>query len=306
MNLREWALPVYTILMQLAIGAFFALWMIRSIGRRKFGKDEMDQFISIPLILILFTVITAIIGSHFHLSRPFQSLSAVSNFRTSWLSREIALTILLLFSLLSLITLLHFVKGRELLKATLGWVTALLGILVIFCMSKIYLLESQFAWNSPATIPTFFSTSVLLGVISLTAMMLMDLRFSEEWRPDQLGKRPLIIKQALVWLIAAAAVALFVIYFFNWLQFLLLQKGDSTAQTSLKLLIDLYQPLLVLRLLLPFIGIAWLTIAVLRLRRQDQRPSILLQSAYISCILVTIGEILGRFLFYATHVRIGV
>ena len=43
MNLREWALPVYTILMQLAIGALLSLWIIRTLNSSKYGKEKIDQ-----------------------------------------------------------------------------------------------------------------------------------------------------------------------------------------------------------------------------------------------------------------------
>ena len=40
MNLREWALPVYTILMQLAVGALFSLWVIRALSSAKYGERK--------------------------------------------------------------------------------------------------------------------------------------------------------------------------------------------------------------------------------------------------------------------------
>ncbi len=38
MNVREWALPVYTILMQMAVGGLFVLWVIRCRGGVKIQK----------------------------------------------------------------------------------------------------------------------------------------------------------------------------------------------------------------------------------------------------------------------------
>ena len=76
MNLREWALPVYTILMQLAIGGFLTLWTIRSLSASKLSKAELDSLTRNPLTIIFITVIVGIIGSHFHLSRPYLSFLA--------------------------------------------------------------------------------------------------------------------------------------------------------------------------------------------------------------------------------------
>ena len=48
MNVREWALPVYTILMQLAVGALFVLWLIRAFVKSKFSSEQLDQYPAKP------------------------------------------------------------------------------------------------------------------------------------------------------------------------------------------------------------------------------------------------------------------
>jgi DMSO reductase anchor subunit len=35
-------------------------------------------------------------------------------------------------------------------------------------------------------------------------------------------------------------------------------------------------------------------------------PQSLLLPVYLSCLLILVGEIIGRFLFYATHIRVGI
>jgi DMSO reductase anchor subunit len=80
MNVREWALPVYTILIQLAVGALFVLWLIRTLANSKFNHQEIDRIIRNPILVIALTVVVAMGGSHFHLSKPFESFLAVLNF----------------------------------------------------------------------------------------------------------------------------------------------------------------------------------------------------------------------------------
>ena len=87
MNVREWALPVYTILMQLATGAILMLWILRWLASPKFSPSEMDRIIRNPVMVILVTIIVAMGASHFHLSKPLHSFYAFRNFQTSWLSR---------------------------------------------------------------------------------------------------------------------------------------------------------------------------------------------------------------------------
>ena len=56
MNLREWALPVYTILQQLATGALLVLWVIRAASRSNFNPTDIDEFNRNPILVIAFTV----------------------------------------------------------------------------------------------------------------------------------------------------------------------------------------------------------------------------------------------------------
>ena len=85
MNVREWALPVYTVLMQLSVGALFTLWMIRSRGLKHHADDVIDRIFRKPVLVVFLTIALAMIGSHYHLSRPYLSFLAVLNFGSSWL-----------------------------------------------------------------------------------------------------------------------------------------------------------------------------------------------------------------------------
>ena len=161
MNIREWTLPVYTILTQLAAGALFVLWVIRTLSNSKYGREEVNRIIKIPILIILITIIAGITGAHFHLSRPYLSFLALRNFHSSWLSRELVFNLFFIFSVGCLWTLLWFVNGHNKLKTVLGWVAILFGFATEYCMSRIYLLPSQPAWNSPLTIVSFLETMLL-------------------------------------------------------------------------------------------------------------------------------------------------
>ena len=80
MNVREWALPVYTILMQLAVGARFHLMVDRSLASSKFSHQDIDRAILNPMLVIAFTMLFAMGAAHFHLSKPFHSFLAVLKF----------------------------------------------------------------------------------------------------------------------------------------------------------------------------------------------------------------------------------
>jgi anaerobic dimethyl sulfoxide reductase subunit C (anchor subunit) len=306
MNVREWALPVYTILMQLAVGALFILWLIRAFVKSKLSSEQLDSILRNPILAICLTVIVAMIGSHFHLSKPFHSFYAVRNFQTSWLSREIVFTVFFFLILSVLWILSRFKNDRRKLITLFGWTAILFGFIVVYCMVRIYLIPTQVAWNSPTVLVSFYTTTLLLGTMTIACLLVLDLKFSEIQKTDDIDIRVQVIKYSIVWLtlIAFLTVVVNIVVIFYQLYFL--RQGDATTQTSLQLLFELYTPLFVARLLFVSIAPLWLGYAVQRMFRTGAAPQSLLMPVYMSCLLILIGEIIGRFLFYATHIRIGI
>jgi anaerobic dimethyl sulfoxide reductase subunit C (anchor subunit) len=306
MNVREWALPVYTILMQLATGAMLVLWILRWLASSKFSQSEMDRIIRNPILVILITIIVAMGGSHFHLSKPFYSFYAVRNFHTSWLSREIVFTLIFFLTLFLLWTLSRYMKDYRKLITALGWVAISFGFITVYSMARIYMLPTQVAWNSSSVIISFFATSCLLGTMAIACLLVLDLKFVEIQKADDIEIRVQVIKYSMVWLALTAVIAVLISLAITVYQLYLLDAGDIIAQTSLNLLFELYTPLLVLRLISLIIAPCWLCYAVYRTHKAGLTPQGLTVPVYMSCLLILIGEIIGRFLFYATHIRVGI
>ncbi len=307
MNVREWALPVYTILMQLATGALSVIWIVRSRFISKFGAEKIDRVCENSIFVVFFTIGAAMAGSHFHLSKPYLSLLAVLNFRSSWLSREITFTILFFLA----VGLLWFMQWRKieihLWKTILGWVAIFFSWANLYCMSIIYMLPTQIAWDTPITIISFVCTALLIGIMALTTLLIMDLKYSELRGLAKAGIQATVIKKSLGWMIGAACFIVILQIAVNISQLISLNNSNlETAQISILLLTRLYPVLFGLRLALIIGGVGGLSLAVY-LYTRDQKPvRDLLFPTYITCLLVMVGEILGRFLFYAIHVRIGI
>jgi DMSO reductase anchor subunit len=53
-------------------------------------------------------------------------------------------------------------------------------------------------------------------------------------------------------------------------------------------------------------GAAWLVVAIVRTFHHKINFTNFTFHAYMACLLLLVGEILGRFLFYATHIRLGI
>lgn len=306
MNVREWALPVYTILMQLAVGALLTLWGIRACNMKAYAPDELDRVFQKPILVVFMTIIVAMIGSHFHLSRPYLSFLAILNFHTSWLSREIVFTIIL-FILCALLTyLIWFRRGHTALKTALGWLAILSGCIGVFCMSCLYLIPTQPTWNTPVTILSFFATTLMLGVTSACAFMIMDTILSDRQEPTLREIRRDILQRSLKWFAGLVGAGMLVVVALNIGDLVLMRDSDKLAQMSLTLLVELYGPLLGTRFITLVAGAVFLEFSMLRLLRKRNPLMEMVAPVYLACLLILIGEILGRFLFYATHIRVGV
>ncbi|MAT98633.1 MAG: hypothetical protein CL608_15935 [Anaerolineaceae bacterium] len=306
MNVREWALPVYTILMQLAVGAMLGLWIIRAVAIRQHGRSVIDYIIRIPVLAVFLTIVAAIIGSHFHLSQPVFSLLATLNLRTSWLSREILFTISFLVMVGGIAYLQWFTYGNSRLITVMGWFGAGAGSLGVYCMSQIYLLPTHSSWNSPLTIVSFLLSALILGVTAVAVLLVMDLKVSEVAGAAETAVRRQIVHQSFVWLAGVAGGTAVITLVLNLILITNLSHGELSAQTSLVLLLGLYRPLFGLRYIALFTGVGWFGLTAFIFLRGKTPPFEMTTAIYLACLFVLISEILGRFLFYATHVRTGI
>jgi anaerobic dimethyl sulfoxide reductase subunit C len=306
MNVREWALPVYTVLIQMATGMLLFLWILRAYGRYKPGEEVINRVVRDPLLIIVTTIIFGMAGGHFHLSKPYLSFLAVLNFRTSWLSREIVFTLLFFITTAFLWYVQWRKKGNWRLHSILGWLAIAFGIVTVYCMGKIYLLPTQEAWNTPETIISFYGSMLLLGVMALAEILIMDLRFKQVGQNEDLTEWAILIKEAVKRLAVAAGVILILVICINIYHLNLLRTGTGLARTSYDLLMELYQPLLIVRFLLLTAGVSVLIYSVARMKRTGELIQELFPPAYMACLLVIIGEVLERFLFYAAHIRMGI
>lgn len=298
-------MPVYTILMQLAVGAFAILWLIRLLTGPKFSPQQIDRIISNPILVIAFTSVVAMGGAHFHLSKPFHSYLAVLNFKSSWLSREIVFSVLFFLTTMSVLYLTYFQTYRRKLITGLGWLAILFGIILIYCMARIYMIPTQASWNSPTVIISFYTTTLLLGIMAIACLMVLDLKFSEIKKSDDIELRSQVIRYSLGGLTALTVALVTLSFGIIYIQMRLLAQGDLIARTSLNLLLDIYLPLFLLRLAFLVYASVSLVFAMVRMYKLKFPSQNLMTPVYLSCLLIIIGEIIGRFLFYAMHIRVG-
>ena len=305
-NLREWALPVYTIMMQMAAGGMLILWIVYSQAVRRHGEEIADRLIHNLVLIIFITVIAAIIGSHYHLSRPLLSIRSVMNFKTSWLSREVIFTIFFAMLIGVLLFLHSYQIGSITIHLAVGWCAVAMGIVTVYCMSRVYMLPTQAAWNSFATPIAFFSATLLLGNLAVSALLLMNLHLAVLREETGLETQQQIIERTLWWVMLFAVATTGIELATYAFQISELSSGSSTARVSIDLLLGLYRVLFGGRLLLLVLGMSMLVGVVFWQRKANRPIFLILIPIYFSFLFVLVSEVLGRFLFYAVHVRTGI
>jgi formate dehydrogenase iron-sulfur subunit len=159
----HWSLIVMTVLTQLSVGAFVALWLLQLLGA--------SAGLGIAALASLSVGSLALGAATLHLGRPVYAYRAVRMWRRSWLSREV-----LLFSSFSTVAgayagaLWFQVPGG----AVIGAATALLGLAGVTASGFIYRVPSRPAWNTPYTIVEFNLTAGILGPLFALAVAAGD------------------------------------------------------------------------------------------------------------------------------------
>jgi anaerobic dimethyl sulfoxide reductase subunit C (anchor subunit) len=160
--LKEWPLVAFTILGQTAVGASLVLFLLllpaeAGWSERLRGRVLATMGVTIGLLL------GAAALSFFHLRHPVRARRVLANLRTSWLSREILFEIAFT-GLVALAFVLVWTRNAEtlLFKAVTGS-AALMGMMFLVSMSKLYMLGSLPPWNQAYTGISFVLTAGTLG-----------------------------------------------------------------------------------------------------------------------------------------------
>ncbi len=164
----EIPLMVFTLLAQMAIGAFWAILLIFLLH----GNDPSSaQAILRPLLSVGVVLLGAVFASFFHLGKPMSAWRALGHLRKSWLSREILF--LIAFGILwsVLIGMSLFQVGTILIWKIIAVIAGSCGLVELYCMQRVYQLRCIPAWNQVRTLMEFILTSVGLGALLTGALL---------------------------------------------------------------------------------------------------------------------------------------
>jgi anaerobic dimethyl sulfoxide reductase subunit C len=164
--LREWPLVAFTILGQTAAGISLLVFLPLALSDGDRWNARGREAVLMIIAVVFALLVVAALLSFFHLRHPFRARRVLANLRTSWLSREILFELAFMgFAALAFVLVRTGNTQSLFFKAGLSG-AALAGILFLLSMGKLYRLESVPSWDSAYTGISFFLTAVTLGAMA--------------------------------------------------------------------------------------------------------------------------------------------
>lgn len=167
MNVHEWPLTAFTILAQMAVGAFVTLGIVNLVARSKYSAKTVDRLAKPALYAIGPIMVLALIVSVFHLGNPLNAPNAIRHVATSWLAREILFGagFAVLGFLFALATWLDWFNEK--VRNVIAVFTAAWGLVFIWVMANVYMLPTVPAWNHWTTPAAFYVSAGLTGSLAI-------------------------------------------------------------------------------------------------------------------------------------------
>ena len=286
MESKDWPLVIFTIIAQLAMGMILMCVGFDGYIVSKAGMETAQKVMQWVIFLTAPLLIIGLLVSLFHLGHPEKAMKAFYNVRTSWLSRE-GLLMGILTMTLCFLAILHIFGpvSRDVTKPIL-WTATAISLVLVFCMSNIYLLRTVPSWNRNTTPIAFYTTTILLGAVAYAVVCVSG-------APSVQGR----------WLVDILSVLAILVLFLVGIQSAIISVGLFKGDGESSLIEGMipgwkkHRRTVVLRIVFAFAGLGLFGVAVF-----TNFPFIV----YLAFILVLVSEIAGRFFFYATHERVGI
>ncbi len=258
-------LAVFTALAPLAVGGLIGLLVAPSIGRQP-GIDWAAA-------VVFATGLLALAASLFHLGRPWRAPLAMLRVTTSWLSREVILFGLFLFTL-GCYAILPVLNLGTIISYLVGSAAAIIGLAGTIATGETYRLRARPSWDQWLTIASF-----PLGALSAGTLFGFFVA-------RQFGGHSPIAGYAWV----GAAVLLVSALVVNWLRATRRRTGSAEGRLSRHLALGAYLWLLIVRV------VAVITALVLIGMGGEAQ--------FLAWIPALLGEFADRFLFFKSVVPV--
>ena len=306
MNVHDWALIAFTILVQMSVGSIWVLLLAHLFAARKHGAEAADRLSDRALYALIPVIALGFLASLFHLGNPFSAYRAVTNVGTSWLSREILFGVI--FAVLA--TVYAFMQWRKIgsggLRNVIAWLAGIDGLVLVYCMARVYMLEAQPAWNTWATPVSFYATAFLLGVLAMGAAFVANYSYMQRKQPGCADEQCTLMRETLRWIALAAMILLGVELVVLPVYLVSVASASTAGYATIELMSGSLGWLLILRVALVFLGAGVFGLFLYQNATSAGKEKAIGNIAYLAFIVVLASEVLGRVLFYISHIRIGI
>jgi anaerobic dimethyl sulfoxide reductase subunit C (anchor subunit) len=234
MEWKEWALVIFTVLVQASIGAFVLIAWLRLRSR----DEAMDGAYRKAVLALIPVAFVGLLASLLHLGRPLLAMTALKHLSSSWLSREIFFTGGF-FVMLVVSALVDRMPGiRKIVDA----LTALAGVASLVSMTMVYQMTMRTAWQGWGTAVAFVGTTLLVGAGLAAGLIAL---FGRENPQVAANLNGLVGGAVVVLIVGLAAYPLYLVS---------LSGAGAAAQQTLKLLSSEYSVALIVRWVLTLAG----------------------------------------------------
>lgn len=271
----EWALFLYTVLSQLAVGTIVMIFVADAMGKGGEAPPKTSLYAVATASIALATV-----ASLFHLANPMHAPFTIFHLTSSWLSREILFTLITgACSLIALI--LRTRQAKKEARLTFELIGTVCGVLLVLSTCMSYLIPAQPAWNTLLTPLEMFGSILALGSVIVTPTL-------AETKTRRIESILGIIGLAIIFVAAALKVPV------------LSSSSAPEAAATAQLVLSDFMPVIILAVLCCAAGIVCL--AVMSFSKKQRKGS---KAMVIASIVVALcGIVALRFLFYAAHVQV--
>lgn len=303
--LHELPLVIFTIAAQMSAGSFIVLGLIHLLGA-KVPAATMDRVTDPALYAVGPLLILGMAASTVHLGSPLRAANSILHLGGSWLSAEIVAGSVFA-GLGAVFAFLQWKKiGPHVLRQALAVVTAAVGAFLVFAISQVYSLATVPAWATYFTPVRFFITALLLGGLAVGAALVIAAQ-RREAKGTETPEAAALVATSVRGIAMGGLFGLGAKYIGQPAYIGYLGTHPSrAAHESLDLLVNTYGAFSAAQNILTFAGIAALFFLLYRMAGGTAGKRLLPTAAIVAFVLVLAGEVVGRMLFYASMVRIGV
>jgi anaerobic dimethyl sulfoxide reductase subunit C len=269
------ALTIFSICLQAAIGMMAFVAIGRLLIKGTLFKNALITAAGLSIIGMLASLV--------HLGRPLSALNSLNQFGTSWLSREIWFTAIFLGLTIVTVSLVYVKPKATSMITGLSGVAAVVGLIDVYFMASIYNSSSVPIWNNVTTYVDFFATAITMG-----AMLFLALSLKEATRMRK---------------VLAVIVGMFIAIQVTSAVLFLITSGVSSSaalQSSLVILAGMKTPTIIKWVFI--LGGAGLILWV----PKDEFSQSIKSTVFSGAALIVIGQVVGRYIFYAIMVVSGV